>query len=205
MVQALYRAAGSRYKMKTGAAFLFIFSVVLSLIALTSCGIVSVTYYETYEQISEVDRNLNNEASVNRSDAAAMTSTLPVTDITTTAADTEMAITETASSFTNAAAGEPVGEPTAEESITVVHLTSPISAGSTAAIGIKGKPGTEYSIKVYYKSGASHAEGLVPKISDSNGEVSWSWKVGSRTSAGTFRIVISGDGEKIETYFTVTN
>ena len=85
----------------------------------------------------------------------------------------------------------------------VVAKSNNVSANSTASINIKGKPNTIYSITVYYSSGASKAKGLEDKKSDGNGKVSWSWKVGSRTKQGTYRIVISGGNEKIETNFTV--
>ena len=72
-----------------------------------------------------------------------------------------------------------------------------------ATVSIVGKPNTKYTITVYYKSGASTAEGLEPKTSDANGNVSWTWKIGGRTSPGTYRLVIAGDGESIERQFTV--
>ena len=72
-----------------------------------------------------------------------------------------------------------------------------------ATVSIVGKPNTKYTITVYYKSGASTAEGLEPKTSDANGNVSWTWKIGGRTSPGTYRLVIAGGGESIERQFTV--
>ncbi len=69
---------------------------------------------------------------------------------------------------------------------------------------IKGTPNTEYSNKVYYPSGASSAAGLENKISDKDGFVSWSWKVGGKTKAGEHNIEISGGGQTLETVFTTT-
>lgn len=87
--------------------------------------------------------------------------------------------------------------------IDLISLTSPVGRNETATVSIKGKPNTEYTIKVYYSTTASKASGLEKKTSGADGLVSWSWKVGGSTKPGTFKIVISGGGEKIETSFTV--
>ncbi len=87
----------------------------------------------------------------------------------------------------------------------MVSLTSPISRGSQASITINTAPNVLCTITVYYKSGPSEAQGLGPKNSDANGNCTWSWKVGTRTTPGNWRIVITADGVgQIETYFTVT-
>lgn len=87
--------------------------------------------------------------------------------------------------------------------IQVVSLTSPVNAGQNASIQIKGTPNTVYSISVYYKSGASTADGLYSKTSDNDGIVEWTWKVGSRTSSGSWEISIRSNVDSISTYFTV--
>lgn len=87
--------------------------------------------------------------------------------------------------------------------IQLVSLTSPIKAGSTAKIEIKGSPNTEYIIKVIYSSGASSAKGLEPKTSDANGFVSWSWKVSALVKAGEYSIEISDGDASYKTTFTV--
>ena len=59
-------------------------------------------------------------------------------------------------------------------------------------------------ITVYYKSGPSEAQGLHPKQADGNGNCSWTWKVGTRTTPGNWLIVINVDGiGRKEIYFTV--
>lgn len=89
-------------------------------------------------------------------------------------------------------------------SIELVKETSPVRHGSSASITVKGQPNTDYDITVNYKSGPSTAAGLVTKTSNSSGEVSWTWKVGTRTTPGTWSITISGGGDS-ETYdFDVT-
>lgn len=87
--------------------------------------------------------------------------------------------------------------------IKVLSLTSPIDPGQNATISIKGTPSKSYSITVYYKSGASKADGLYSKTSDSSGYVEWTWEVGTRTSAGSWRIVISSSVDSITTYIKV--
>ena len=53
--------------------------------------------------------------------------------------------------------------------INIVSLTSPISRGAQASITINTAPNVRCAITVYYKSGASEAQGLDPKNSDGNG------------------------------------
>lgn len=85
----------------------------------------------------------------------------------------------------------------------ITDWTNTVEAGSEASVTIQGKPNTKYNIVVYYHSGASDAEGLEPKISDDNGNVTWTWKVGSRTEKDTYNIKINGDGKHAEIQFTV--
>lgn len=107
-------------------------------------------------------------------------------------------------------AQEPLEESSEEESvseeveISLVSITPPISAGSTASITVQGEPDTDYSITVMYSSGPSSADGLETKTSDSDGIVSWSWKIGARTKEGTYRISISGGGKSFSTSIEIT-
>ncbi len=89
-----------------------------------------------------------------------------------------------------------------ESVLKLVSVTTPCENGSNATVTIIGKPNTEYKISVYYSTKASDAQGLEPKISDNNGNVSWTWKVGANTTAGEHEIKISGGGETIKTTFT---
>lgn len=91
-----------------------------------------------------------------------------------------------------------------ETPLQLISVTSPISPGSNATISIQGIPNTDYSIVVYYKSGASEADGLYPKTSDTSGSVSWSWKVGTRTTPGIWYASISGGGQTIRVDFEVS-
>lgn len=89
----------------------------------------------------------------------------------------------------------------------IVSVTSPIGKGYIATLRAKTEPQTYCTIVVYYKSGRSKASGLYPKETDSSGNVSWSWKVGTRTTSGSWRIVVTaslgGKTASQTTYFTV--
>jgi len=88
---------------------------------------------------------------------------------------------------------QPTSEQPSELFINVVSLTSPIAAGGTAKLTINTLPGVACTITVYYKSGASQAAGLGPQTAGGDGNITWSWKVGSRTTPGIWRIVVSAD------------
>ena len=92
----------------------------------------------------------------------------------------------------------------AQGDISLISVTSPVGRNEMSTVRIKGKPNTEYKIKVYYSTTASSAAGLEPKQSDGDGFVEWTWKVGPKTKAGDHRIVISGGDSKLETSFETT-
>ena len=87
----------------------------------------------------------------------------------------------------------------AASNINLVSLTSPISRGSDVTVSIKGLPNTTYDIDVIYSSGPSKASGLEDKISDSEGNVSWTFKVSSNVKPGTYEVKIT-DGENSASY-----
>jgi beta-lactamase superfamily II metal-dependent hydrolase len=101
----------------------------------------------------------------------------------------------------------PITTPAAKLSLKIVSVTSPVGRGYTATLLARTEPGAYCTITVYYKSGPSKASGLYEKQADSQGNVSWSWKVGTRTTPGSWRIVVTASlgGERISetTYFTV--
>lgn len=91
--------------------------------------------------------------------------------------------------------------------IEIASVTSPIGKGYTATLQANTAPGAYCNITVYYKSGPSEASGLYPKEADTEGKVSWSWKVGTRTTPGSWKIVVTatldGNTTSDTTYFTV--
>lgn len=92
---------------------------------------------------------------------------------------------------------------TSENGFVILSWSETVGRNEDAHVTIQGKPGVQYSITVYYKSGPSSAAGLEPAVADDQGQVTWEWKVGGRTAAGTYEIVISGDGQTQSIYFTV--
>ena len=74
--------------------------------------------------------------------------------------------------------------------ITLISVTSPAAPFSDATLAISTTPGANCSIVVYYKSRPSRAKGLVPKVGDGSGRVSWTWRVGSHTTPGRWPIVV---------------
>ena len=88
--------------------------------------------------------------------------------------------------------------------IVVIDYTDVVGRGEYASIKIQGAPNTAYTCDVEYKSGPSTAKGLGEKQSDGEGYVSWSWKVGTKTSLDyTPKIMISGGGDSISVSFEV--
>jgi len=80
--------------------------------------------------------------------------------------------------------------PLAEAKVTLVRVTSPVRTGTNATLTLKVSRPARCSITVHYKSGPSQAQGLYPKRSV-NGRVSWTWRVGSRTTPGRWPITAS--------------
>lgn len=99
---------------------------------------------------------------------------------------------------------QPETQAPSQEGIQVLVWPETVGQNETATVTIQGLPNTTYSITVNYKSGPSSAQGLEDKTSDGSGQVSWSWKVGGRTSPGTFHITVSGGGETLTLPFTIT-
>jgi hypothetical protein len=97
-----------------------------------------------------------------------------------------------------------VSAPARLASVHITSVTSPVSHGSNATLVARVSPSTvTCSIAVYYKSGKSVAAGLGNKR-PSAGRVSWTWKVGTRTTPGRWRITVSCRAGSATTYFRVT-
>lgn len=88
-----------------------------------------------------------------------------------------------------------------------VSVRSPVPHGGMGLVTIQTTPQTFCTITVTYKSGPSRAAGLVPKTSDNQGRITWTWKVGTRTTPGTWPITVEcgqGDITRLRTSFEVT-
>ncbi|MGV3467319.1 MAG: DNA/RNA non-specific endonuclease [Heyndrickxia sp.] len=88
-------------------------------------------------------------------------------------------------------------------STTVSTSALTVNPGEDANVSVKTKPNVQGTIEVDYSSGASHAAGLEPKTSDSNGTISWTWEVGTRTKPGTYNVIINVNGQTITKHLVV--
>jgi hypothetical protein len=75
--------------------------------------------------------------------------------------------------------------------VRLVSVTSPARHGTDATIVVATAPAAGCTITVLYKSGRSRAQGLVPKSSDAQGQAAWTWRIGTRTTPGTWPIIVS--------------
>lgn len=91
----------------------------------------------------------------------------------------------------------------AKTSVHVVSFTSHRTKGQWATIKVKGTKHVHATIAVYYNSGLSRSKYLGPKKTNGSGTVSWTWKVGTRTAPGSYRVVITVGGKRITTYLHV--
>jgi hypothetical protein len=107
----------------------------------------------------------------------------------------------------SAAATSPSPTPTtAQPQIQLVFVNAPLTVahGRNATLKAKTSPNTSCSIEVDYKSGPSSAAGLDTKNSDGAGNVSWTWKVGTNTTHGSWPIFVTCGDASAETHITVT-
>ncbi len=87
--------------------------------------------------------------------------------------------------------------------VRLVSVTSPVSPGQYATLTASVSPAKRCTISVLYKSGPSRAQGLYAKR-PTNGRVSWTWKVGTNTTAGRWKIIVScGSAGTLNTSFRV--
>ena len=72
----------------------------------------------------------------------------------------------------------------------IARVTSPVKRGGNAALAAQTTPGAACRITVYYKSGPSKAAGLGGTAASADGSCSWTWKIGTSTTPGVWRIVV---------------
>jgi hypothetical protein len=101
-------------------------------------------------------------------------------------------------------APSPVAQPPALTHIAFLNAPLTAAPGQTVNLYVKTGARVYCTIEVVYKSGASTAAGLVPKTSSASGAVSWTWKVGTRTTAGTWSITVSCGNNSASTTIRVT-
>jgi hypothetical protein len=90
---------------------------------------------------------------------------------------------------------------------TVVRfVNAPLTArrGANATLRVTTAANTSCSIEVDYASGPSTAAGLGTKNSDGAGNVSWTWKVGAKTTPGSWPITVTCGSGSAQTHLAVT-
>lgn len=85
----------------------------------------------------------------------------------------------------------PIPAPKSSLSIAFNSVSSPVNPGDIASVTITTSPSASCNITVTYNSGPSQASGLNTQTANGSGSVTWSWKVGTRTAAGTYPIAIN--------------
>ncbi len=75
--------------------------------------------------------------------------------------------------------------------LVITSLTTPIHRGATAMLVARTAAHATCSIDVEYASGPSSAQGLGDKTANGSGVVTWSWKVGSRTTFGAWPVTVT--------------
>jgi micrococcal nuclease len=78
-----------------------------------------------------------------------------------------------------------------------------VHPGNDATVSAVAAAKASCSITVEYKSGPSKAGDLTPKIADADGKVSWTWKVGTRTTPGKWPVTIACGKQTVKTTVTV--
>ena len=96
--------------------------------------------------------------------------------------------------------------PTAS-TLRITSVTSQVHGGVNATVTAQTAPGADCRIAVTYRSGRSRAKGLVRKMADDSGEISWTWRVGTKSTRGDWPMDISsefdGESQSTRSYITV--
>jgi hypothetical protein len=91
----------------------------------------------------------------------------------------------------------------ADARVRLVSVTRGVP-GSNATLVASVSPARACSITVHYKSGPSRAKGLYTKR-PVRGLVSWTWRVGTNTTPGRWKITVScGSAGTLNTSFVVS-
>jgi hypothetical protein len=105
-----------------------------------------------------------------------------------------------------AAPTSPLVQPTAS-TLKITSVTSQVHAGTNATVVAQTAPGVDCQIRVTYRSGRSRAKGLVRKTADGSGQISWTWRVGTKATHGDWPMDITsepdGESQSLRSYITV--
>lgn len=95
---------------------------------------------------------------------------------------------------TPAQAAAPLSIQAAPHTVKVTKAPGSVSRGRTASVTVRAWSQASCSITVRYKSGPSRAQGLYTKKAGTSGLVSWSWKVGTNTTRGSWPVIVTCEG-----------
>lgn len=95
------------------------------------------------------------------------------------------------------------GSVPASSSIKVTSSNLNVTPGEYASVTVQTAPGASGTIEVDYESGPSKSTSLVPQTADSQGYITWEWKVGTRTTLGTWLVIITVNGKSIQVSLNV--
>lgn len=95
--------------------------------------------------------------------------------------------------------------PTGTGAVTITSFESVISPGDEDSLGVhSSKPNDSCDLKITLPSGyTSESQGLGIERTNAHGDVSWSWKIGTRTNPGTARATVSCGAGSIERNFVI--
>ena len=77
------------------------------------------------------------------------------------------------------------------EGVAIESLISPVVAGSNSSISINTNAGSNCDISVAYNGIKSTDSGLVAKMADAYGNVTWAWTVGDTVPVGNWPIQVT--------------
>jgi hypothetical protein len=79
----------------------------------------------------------------------------------------------------------------AKESVAIESLTTPVAPGANSSLIVRTLPTSKCTISVVYNNVASTDSGLVAKVADDYGNVSWSWTVSDSTPVGHAPVTVT--------------
>jgi micrococcal nuclease len=97
-----------------------------------------------------------------------------------------------------------VQPPAVSESTPTILSVTGGSPGGYASVEVRTNPGADCSIRYVTPHGTiSRAAGLVNQTADSDGNVSWTWKIGSHTEPGTGSVTVTCNGSSATTAISI--
>jgi micrococcal nuclease len=122
----------------------------------------------------------------------------------TTAPSTQSEASPSAGAIATPSSSASAAPAPAQTVVTFLNAPLTVPHGQNATLQARTTPNTSCSIEVDYASGPSTAAGLVAKTSDGGGNVSWTWKVGTNTTRGSWPITVTCGSGSAQTHITVT-